>query len=223
MKRFYLSEIESLRNHLMLIAEKATNSVRNAIEALEQGDVELAEEVIVADDEIDELEVAIDAEASRYITLRAPVASDLRLITVAMKASHDLERIGDEATSIAKRTIRLGTRNKEISYGAIRKMADMTLGLIREAVDSLIEENSTRARELPAKDRIIDDLHRENYTLYTQKVMSNPQLAPAYIELIFISKSLERIGDHATNIAEEVVYLKKGEDIRHTDEVRRKD
>ncbi len=223
MKRFYLSEIESLRNQLMLIAEKATASVRNAIEALEQGDVELAEEVIVADDEIDELEVAIDAEASRYITLRAPVASDLRLITVAMKASHDLERIGDEATSIAKRTIRLGERNKEVSYGAIRNMADMTLGLIREAVDSLIEENSTRARELPAKDRLIDDLHRQNYTLYTQKVMANPQLAPVYIELIFISKSLERIGDHATNIAEEVVYLKKGEDIRHTDEVRRKD
>lgn len=223
MKRFYLSEIEQLRNHLMLIAEKATDSVRNAIEALEQGDVELAEEVIVGDDEIDELEVAIDAEASRYITLRAPVASDLRLVTVAMKASHDLERIGDEATSICKRTIRLGARKKEISYGAIRRMADLTLALIREAVDSLIEENSTKARELPQKDKLIDELHRENYTLYTEKVMAEPHLAPAYIELIFISKSLERIGDHATNIAEEVVYLKKGEDIRHTDQVRRKD
>ncbi len=223
MKRFYLSEIEQLRNHLLLIAEKATESVRNAIQALEQGDVELAEEVLVADDEIDELEVAIDAEATRYISLRAPVAGDLRLITVAMKASHDLERIGDEATSISKRTIRLGARNKDISYGAIRKMADLTLALIREAVDSLIEEDSTRARELPAKDKVIDDLHRENYTMYTEKLMANPQLAPAYIELIFISKSLERIGDHATNIAEEVVYLKKGEDIRHTDQVRRKD
>lgn len=215
MKRFFLSELEELRTHLLLIAEKSTESLRNAIQALEEGDVERAEEVIVADDVIDDLEVAIDAEARRYITLRSPVASDVRLVTVAMKASQDLERIADEATNIAKRTIRLAEHRGELEFGAIRKMADMTLALIREAIDSLIEEDAARAEGILAKDKAIDDSHRDNYQRFTEKVMAESANAPAYIELIFVSKALERIGDHATNIAEEVVYLREGADIRH--------
>lgn len=218
MKRFYFEELKTLRNHMLLMAEKSMFSVRYAVQALVEGDANLAYQVLKGDDEIDQLEVDIDAEASRYITLRAPVASDMRLVTVAIRTSHDLERIGDEATSIAKRTIRLSEGDvSDLDLGAIPKLAELALAQIRASIDCLIEEDASKAHSIPAKDQEIDDLHRANNKLFIDRVILNPETAAAQIDLIFISKSLERIGDHATNIAEEIVYLLRGHDIRHTD------
>lgn len=223
MRRFYFEELKTLRNHLLLMAEKSIFSVRYAVQALVEGDANLARQVLEDDDAIDQLEVEIDAEASRYITLRAPVASDMRLVTVAIKISHDLERIGDEATSIAKRTIRLSEGDtSSIDLGAIPKMGELALSQIRASIDCLIEEDATKALGLPAKDKEIDNLHKANNTLFLERVGEKPTTAAAQVDLIFISKSLERIGDHATNIAEEIVYLLQGHDIRHTDKTKRK-
>lgn len=216
MKRFYFEELKTLRNHLLLMAEKSIFSVRYAVQALVESDANLARQVLEGDDAIDQLEVDIDAEASRYITLRAPVASDMRLVTVAIKTSHDLERIGDEATSIAKRTIRLSEGDvSDLDLGAIPKMAELALAQIRASIDCLIEENAAKAHGIPAKDQEIDNLHRANNKLFLDRVSMNPETAAAQVDLIFISKSLERVGDHASNIAEEIVYLLQGQDIRH--------
>ena len=222
MKRFYFEELKTLRNHLLLMAEKSIFSVRYAVQALVEGDVKLARKVLEDDDAIDQLEIDIDAEASRYITLRAPVASDMRLVTVAIKTSHDLERIGDEATSISKRTIRLSESEvTDLDLGAIPKMAELAVAQIRASIDCLIEENATKALGIPAKDKEIDNLHRANNQLFIDRVTKNPETAAAQVDLIFISKALERIGDHATNIAEEIVYLLQGHDIRHSDKTKR--
>ncbi len=221
MNRFYLKELEQLRNHFLLMAEKSTEAVANAVIALEQSDPSLARQVIGADDELDQLEVAIDAEATRYITLRSPVAGDLRLLTVALRASQDLERIADEACSIAKRSLRTGEIPDPLDHGKIRLMADLALALMRESIDSLLEEDAERALAVLPKDKEIDRLHRDNYDYFSARIVDRPDLAKAYIELIFISKSIERIGDHATNIAEEIVYLVKGRDVRHSEEAKR--
>ena len=221
MRRFFLKELESLRNDLLRMSDKSVGCVTDVLNALENQDAGLARKVLEDDDEIDQLEVTIDGEAVRYITLRAPVAGDVRLVTVAMKTSHDLERIGDEASSIAKRTLRIIESSEDLDLGAIRKMGDMALALVRESIQCLLEEDAAKAIAIPPKDKAIDILHKENYAHFTKLISANPSQAHTFVELIFISKSLERVGDHATNIAEEIVYLLEGHDVRHTDEVKR--
>lgn len=210
-----------MRGHLIEMAGKSTHCVAQALDAFEAGDPDLARHVLALDDAIDALEVEIDAEATRYITLRSPVASDVRLLMVAIRTSQDLERIADEACSIAKRTIRLVECGPIPMRGVIRQMGDMALALTHEAIDCLLAENAVQARAVLPKDKEIDRLNRQNFADFSAAISQHPDQAASYIELIFISKSLERIGDHATNIAEEFVYLFEGLDIRHSEGVKR--
>ena len=221
MTRYFHHELDDLRKHLILMGERTIDAVRLAMQALLSDDVSMAGQVIALDDEIDRLEVLIDAECVRYITLRQPVAQDVRLMTVAMKANHELERAGDEATSIAKRSRRLAQFGKVEDFHNIPRMGDLALEQLRDAMDAFIAEDFAKAMNVPRRDKEVDDLNRDNYVRLTDKISLHPETSHATIELIFISKSLERIADHATNIAEEVVYLLKGEDVRHTPEVRR--
>jgi phosphate transport system protein len=221
MKRYFHHELEELRKHLILMGERTIDSVRLSMQALLADDVSTAGSVIALDDEIDRLEVLIDAECVRYITLRGPVASDVRLITVAMKAGHELERAGDEATSIAKRARKLAEYGKVDDFFNIPRMGDLALEQLRDAMDSFISEDVDKALTVPRQDKEVDDLNRDNYVKLTDKISGHPDTSHPSIELIFISKSLERIADHATNIAEEVVFLLKGADVRHTAEVKR--
>ncbi len=221
MKRFFQSELQTLRTHLVLMGEKSLDVVRLAVQALIDEDQALAERVLKLDDDIDHLEMLIDAESIRYISLRAPVASDVRLLTVAMKTSHELERIGDEATSIAKRARKLLQGGPLDNLVHIPKMSELAVELLRDSLDSFIDEDSGKAFGVPRRDKEIDELNRENYQKLTDLVSQSPEHSQRIIDVIFISKSLERIGDHATNIAEEVIYLLRGEDVRHTPEVRR--
>ncbi len=221
MKRYFHHELEDLRKHLILMGERTIDSVRMAMQALLADDISMAGQVIALDDEIDRLEVLIDAECVRYITLRQPVAQDVRLMTVAMKTNHELERAGDEATSIAKRARRLAQYGKVDDFYNIPRMGDLALEQLRDAMDAFITENFEKAMLVPKRDKEVDDLNRDNYVKLTDKISLHPDISRASIELVFISKSLERIADHATNIAEEVVYLLKGADVRHTPEVKR--
>ena len=134
MKRFFDNELETFRSHLMLMGESSIRQVRLALKALVDGDAALADQVIAADDEIDRLEMQIDNEAIAYMNLRAPVATELRLVIVGMKASHDLERVGDEATSIAKRAVRLAAEPPLKPYVDIPRMANIALEMLRDAL-----------------------------------------------------------------------------------------
>ena len=224
MKRFYDTELETFRSQLILMGEKTIEQVWLALRALTEIDTELARRVISTDDEIDRLEIAIDDEAMRYMNLRAPIATELRTVIVGMKASHDLERVGDEATSIAKRSLRLAvepplTTASVAEIGYLSQMAGMAQEMLREALDCLFEaDNHDRAVAVIHRDRDVDKLNKQLYRALTAHAAANPATVNQAIELMFISKSLERIADHATNIAEEMVYLSQARDIRHTGE-----
>lgn len=221
MAHFFEGELNELRAKLVLMGERAIELVRSGIESLESEEPILARQVIKMDDAIDELEKQIDSAAIRYISLRAPVASDLRLLTVAMKACHDLERVGDEASSIAKRALRLMDMGPVGDLSKIISMSTLVVSQLRDALDSFIDEDRAKAFVVPKRDRDVDDLNRENFANLARIVRADPEGVERAFELIFISKSLERIGDHATNIAEDVIFLLEGDDVRHTHVTRR--
>ncbi|MGF1448752.1 MAG: phosphate signaling complex protein PhoU [Opitutales bacterium] len=221
MRRYFHNELESLRTNLVRMGELTIEVTRLAIESLVKADAELASEVIDMDAAVDSLELTIDRESIRYISLRSPVASDLRLLTTAMKASHDLERVGDEATGIAKRARALSLSHPPRSTYRLPELAEMSLELLRDALDSFIEEDLEKALTIPMRDKEIDALNRETSEHYKQVIVDNPHLCDQAIELIFVARSLERIGDHAKNIAEEVIFLLSGEDVRYGGEAAR--
>jgi phosphate transport system protein len=221
MKRFFDSELETFRSDLLRMGEVAVRQVRDALQALVTGDVQLAERVIAADDELDDLEKAIDTEAIRYMNLRAPVATELRLVIVGMKASHDLERVGDEATNIAKRAIRLAGEPPLKPYVDIPRMATIAIEMLRDALDCFIHADSTKAIAVVKRDMEVDAINRQLYRELSSYMVEQPGTITRALELMFISKGLERIADHATNIAEEMVFLSDAQDIRHEDSLKK--
>ncbi len=220
MKRFFDAELEALRSKLLQMGDRSIEQTRLAVRALAEGDLALADKVIAADDEIDRLEVQIDDEAIRYMTLRGPIASELRLVVVGMKASHDLERVGDEATSIARRARKLAIEPKIELYADIPRMANIALEMLRDALDCFVHEDEHKALAVIRRDPEVDNINRLVYRRLTSYMIENPDTIARALELMFISKSIERIADHATNIAEEMIYLAKGKDVRHSDELK---
>ena len=194
----------------------AVEAVRKAMKSFLENDIELAESVVANDYAIDELEVAIDHEANRYLTLRSPVASDLRILTVAIKASHDLERVGDEAKSISKKSRRiLNRKGAHQEFFQLEAMAEKSLDMINRALLCFIEEDAEGAHVLLLEDEEVDRLHKKNIRAIIESAKNNAEDIDTYVDLIFISKSLERIADHSTNLAEEVIYFKTAEDARY--------
>ncbi len=221
MKRFFDSELDALRSHLVQMGEKSIEQVRLAVRAVVEGDPELARQVRAGDDVLDRLEVLIDEEGVRYMSLRNPIATDLRLVVVGMKAGHDLERVGDEANNIAKRALRLAGEAPLKPFVILPRMAAIAQDMLRDALDCFLQHDNDKALAVIRRDQEVDDLHRELYRELSVFMAEKPDTISRALELMFISKSLERIADHATNIAEEMVYLAKGEDIRHIDELKK--
>lgn len=190
------------------MGEKAIANVNLAMRALLESDLAATQKVRKADDRIDEIETQIDDEVARYIGLRAPVARDLRLLFVAIKASHDLERVGDEATSIAKRTAKiLKTGSGTDDLGRLPRMCELAVGMLKDSLHCFIDEDSTRAIAISERDHEVDSLNRENFRYFVEMMKNNSARVNYGTEMVFISKSMERIADHAQNIAEEVYYL----------------
>lgn len=208
MKRYFHEELEAVRSHLMLMGERAVANVNLAMRALLESDIALAAQVVDSDKGINQIEDQIDDEVARYISLRAPVARDLRLLFVAIKASHDLERVGDEAKAIAKRTKKI---LKECSVvgdvGKLPKMCELAVNMLREALHCFIEEDAEKAVPISMRDKEVDSLNRKNFKYFIERMKSDSSLVRINTEMVFISKSMERIADHAQNIAEEVYFL----------------
>lgn len=221
MKRFFDRELESFRSHLMLMGETAIRHVRQAMKALVESDLSLADQVVAADDDLDQLEVKIDEEAIRYMNLRSPVATELRLLIVGMKASHDLERVGDEATNIARRVARLAAEPPLKPYVDLPRMANTASEMLRDALDCFLQVDEEKAMAVVRRDAEVDLINRQLYRELTSYMIEQPGTISRALELMFISKSLERIADHATNIAEEMIYLGQGRDIRHSEETKK--
>src|SRR3984957_6529117 len=206
--------LNALRQKLLLMASRAETAVNEAVQALMQRDYDLAVRVRLDDNIIDQFEVEIDEMAIQLLT-RAPLASNLRLVTVAMKISQNLERIGDEATKIAKRARDLSQEPPVKINLDLPRMATLALGMVKDALDSFVQRDSVAARSIIPRDREVDALNKQVHQQLAQHMIENPDAIARCLHWIVAAKSLERIADHAKNIAEEVVYLCEAQDIRH--------
>ena len=211
----YNEELESLKETLLSMASHAETAVAKSIRALVDRDDAAARQVMEDDNALDELEVKVD-DTAIHLLAKAPLATDLRLTAVSMKISVNLERIGDSAVTIARRAIELGTEPQLKPYVDIPRMCAMSLEMLRDAITAFINREPDRARSVIPRDADVDNLNRQLHRELASFMVERPATISRCLSLMTISKTLERIADHATNIAEEVVYLYEAVDIRHT-------
>ncbi len=209
------TELTELKETLLTMASHAEAAVNRAVKALIRRDDDLARRIKEEDSVIDQLEMQIDEAAIRLLASQ-PAPFDLRLITTAMKISHDLERVGDEATTISRRSLELGREPPLKQVEEIPPMAALALQLLKEALDAFVNRDPTKARAVIPRDEAIDALNKQLHRSLAEFMAGQPATINRCLHLMVISKCLERIGDHATNVAEMVVYLCEGRDIRHT-------
>jgi phosphate transport system protein len=214
--RSYDQQLGSLRAHLLLMGAKVEDMVQAGMRALVERDSLLAKRTIAADKAINRLEIETDEMCVRILVRRQPVASDLRLITLALKLVVDLERIGDLAASLCDRVIELNDEPPlKTSYGSLQLMAEAVQGMLREALDAFVKGDAERAVALRERDQMVDDQYNQMFRELLTYMMEDPRNIFRATRLQSIAKYLERIGDHATNLAEMVVFMVRGKDIRH--------
>ncbi|HUE37734.1 MAG TPA: phosphate signaling complex protein PhoU [Candidatus Acidoferrum sp.] len=207
--------LELLKQKLLTMASHAETAVNEALQALQTRDSELALRVKEKDRVIDHFEVEIDDLVIQLLT-RAPLATNLRLVTIAMKISQDLERIGDEATKIAKRARDLAEEPPVKIVLDLPRMARLALDMLKSALDAFVNRDSAAARAIIPRDKEVDQINKHIHNQLAQHMVEHTDTIARCLHLMVISKSLERIADHATNVAEDVVYLCEAQDIRHT-------
>ncbi len=208
-------DLGELKQKLLTMASHAETAVNEALRALIERDYDLALRVKEDDTVIDQLEVEID-DMAIHLLAKAPLASDLRLVTVAMKISQNLERVGDEATKIAKRARDLSQEPPVKVVVELPRMSKLALDMLKQALDAFVNRDPIAARALIPRDKEVDGMNKQITNHLAQYMMENPDTIKRCLNLITVSRSLERIADHATNVAEEVVYLYEAQDIRHT-------
>ena len=213
-------ELDELKQKLLTMLHHAEAAVGGALKALVDRSDALAHHIRADDCILDQLEIEVDELAIKLLAA-APEADDLRFIAVAMKISHDLERVGDEATTIARRTDELNAEPQLKPYIDIPRMAEMGLQMLQQAMEAFVDRDPAKARALIPRDKVVDEINKQLHRELASFMVENPATINRCLHLLVISKSLERIADHATNVAEEVVYLYEGRDIRHSPEAKR--
>lgn len=216
MMRHFDQDLVKIKETLLTMGSHAESAVSNAFKALVDRDETLARRVIDDDSILDQYEVTMDEMAVNFLALQGPVAMDLRLVTVAMKVSHDLERVGDEATKMARRGIELGREPQLTAPIDLAGLVAIALEMLKQSLDAFVHGNVELARTVIGRDKEANDINKINHSEMVKLMIAQPDTITRCLNLMVISKSLERIADHATNIAEEVVYLYEGHDIRHT-------
>jgi phosphate transport system protein len=215
MENLFEAGVQNLRQKILLMASQASAAVTLSIQSLLRRDLELALQVKRDDQLIDQREVEIDEFAIHLLT-QAPLATDLRFVTSAIRLTQNLERIGDEATNIAKRARALAQEPALSLRLDIAGLAGQILEMLNDTLDAFVHGNPAAARAVIPRDRQIDTLYRQMEAALTQHMTQNPADIARALHWLVAVKSLERIGDHATNIAEEVVFQWEARDIRHT-------
>ena len=208
-------EIESIKKKLLGFCAVVEGNVRDAIKALVMRDTALAAKVIDTDEEIDTMEVEIEEECLKTLALYQPVAKDLRFIIAVFNINNDLERIGDLAVNIAERAMSLAACSEIDIPFDYTKMAEKVLAMVKSSLDSLVHMDPELARRVCEEDNEVDVINRQAQTKVQERIRQFPERVDCLIQFPAISSELERIADHATNIAEEVIYLAKGEIVRH--------
>jgi len=211
----YEYELKTLREKLLLMGAKAEGMVTRAMSSLVDGDATLAKRMIEEDREINQLEKEIDGLCFNLLALRQPTASDLRFIVTSLKVVTDLERMGDLAVNIAERALELLQDQPLKPYVDLPKLSQMAQKMMKEALDAFVERNESLAMHVLAEDDAVDDLTAGIFNELVSLMNRETQNVSRAVRLTFVAKYLERIADHATNVAEMVLFMLRGEDIRH--------
>jgi phosphate transport system protein len=214
--KLYDAELNDIREKLLVMGGKVEVMIANAMKSLVERDTELAERTIAFDHEINLLEVEIDEKCLQVLATRQPAGRDLRFITLALKIVTDLERIGDQCAAIARRARELNQYPPMKPYIDLPRMAHWTGVMVKEALDAFVRGDAELALKVCKDDQFVDDLNEQIQRVLLTFMMEDPETISRAIKINYISKCLERIADHATNVAEMVIFMIKGKDIRHT-------
>lgn len=215
----YDLDLEAIRSKVLQMGGLVENQLREALAAFRSGDLEQAQRVIEADETVNRLEVTLDDTCSHLIVKRQPAANDLRTVMATIKVITDLERIGDEATKIARAARTIAERGGGIinHHEAVRVIGNSAGDMLHDALDAFARLDQQLARRIIAHDDVIDHEFRAIMRNLITFMMEDPRTISAALDTLWVAKALERIGDHATNIAEYVIYIVGGTDIRHSD------
>jgi phosphate transport system protein len=219
--RTYEEQLANLRTSVLEMGGLVEEQIGQAIRALTERDEALARKVITRDHTVNRLDVEIDDLCLKLLALHQPAARDLRLITTALKITTDLERIGDMAEHIAERAIELAADLPIKPYIDLPRMGTLARDMLHRSLDAFVREDTELALAVCASDDQIDQLHQQLFRELLSFMVEDPRIISRAMRLLFISKYLERVGDHATNIAEMVIFMVKGRSIRHLDQVPR--
>jgi phosphate transport system protein len=216
MQRHIDQELADLKSQILRMGSLVESQIEGSIKALVDRDVDLASRIIERDTLVNGMDVDIDENCMRLLALQAPAAGDLRFVTTAMKISTELERMSDLAENICERVIELNEEPQLKPYIDIPRMANWTMRMVRESLDAFVRSDAVLARKVCTDDDFVDNLTHQLFRELLSFMIENPATITRAIRLTFIGKYLERIADHATNVAELVVYMVEGKIVRHT-------
>ena len=211
--RAFDEDLADLSGRIMAMGGIVERQLANAVHALVQRDSEGAERVIRDDLEVDRIEEQVDELAVRVLATRQPMAVDLRTVAMALKISNDLERIGDYATNIAKRVKRINVHDPIKPFITIPLMAEICRAMVKDVLDAYVERDAQKALKVWSRDPEVDEYYDQLFRELVTYILEDPKLTGACVDLMFVAKNLERIGDHATNIAEKVYYMVHGDQL----------
>lgn len=215
METHFQQELNKLKENLLKMAGLAEQAISNAVEALVQRNTSLAEKAIKEDEKINQMEILIDEWCLKLLALHQPMAADLRFITSAMRINIELERIGDLAVNIAERVISLNQEPQLKPYIDIPRMAEITQAMVKDVLDAFVNGDTNLARAVCERDDQVDALNDQVFRELLTYMMADPKTITRAVHLIIVSRSLERIADHTTNIAEGVIFMVKALVIKH--------
>jgi len=215
--RQYNAELEEIRSRVLQMGGLVEQQIEQALTALVKADTDLGEAVILDDTKVNQLDVTIDEECQQIIARRQPAASDLRLVMAVIKTITDLERIGDEAEKIARMAVRLANEERpKNNYAELQTLGNHVRTMVHDALDAFARMDAQAALQTAREDRHIDQKYESIIREMITFMMEDPRTITRALDVIWAARALERIGDHARNICEYIIYLVKGKDVRHT-------
>jgi phosphate transport system protein len=215
MERHFDQDLEELKQRLLWMASLAERAVHQAVHSVLDADETLAMTVLEEEGAINEMQIEIDDRVMRLVALQAPMAVDLRFILAASRINNDLERIGDQGVNIAHSALRIVRHPQVKPYVDLPRMSELAEGMVRDSINALVRGDQVLAKSVLARDDQVDLLRDQMFRELLTYMMENSAVVFPAFELILVAKNIERIGDHATNIAEDVIYIVAGRDVRH--------
>ena len=213
--RHFEMELQALKNRLLGMGALVEERVHEAMQALMERRIDAAEAIVAGDAEVNDLHIEIDDRCLKLLALQNPMASDLRLITAAMKINADLERIGDQAVNIAENAVKVAAAPPLRPIIDLPRMAEIAEAMTRDSLDAFVRRDAELARDILARDDEVDALKDQIFRVLLTHMMADPGTIERALGLILVSRNLERIADHATNIAEDVIFVVEAKDVRH--------